>query len=235
MLERPDARVVNWCPPRGAASWRSLSVSVSMVVGLVASGVFLVRLLPQPLRLARTGLMAGVSPLAALNSVITALAWTAYGVTAGLPVVTVVSALATIPSAWTASLLLRSTRRPDWIGGSAWTGVVLSAAVAGRLGFVLAGSVLLTIGPQVVLAVRGTDLRGIAPATMWIALGDASLWGFYGLTVRDGSLIAYGLVLFSSAAIILGRIAASTRARHRQQRAVPPVVAGSRRSTPTIR
>lgn len=186
-------------------------MSVSMVVGLVASGVFLLRLLPQPLRLARTGVVAGVSPMAALNSVVTALAWTAYGVTAGLPVVAVVSALATIPSAWTALLLLRSAARPDWIGGSAWVAVVVGAAASGRLGFVLAGSVLLTIGPQVILALRGSDLRGIAPATMWIALCDASLWGLYGVTVRDGSLMAYGVVLFSSATIVLTRIALTRR------------------------
>ncbi|MGQ0830947.1 MAG: hypothetical protein ACT4OV_04650 [Microthrixaceae bacterium] len=187
-------------------------MSWSMVVGLVASGVFLARLLPQPIRLARTGVVAGVSPLAGFNSVITAVAWTAYGVTARLPLVAIVSALAVIPSAWTALLLIRSATRPDWLGGGAWAGIVLVAAVTGRLGFVLAGSVLLTIGPQVVVAVRGEDLRGIAPATMWIALGDASLWGLYGLTLGDGALMAYGLVLFSSAAIVLARIAVTQRA-----------------------
>lgn len=184
-----------------------------MVVGLVASGVFLARLLPQPIRLARTGVVAGVSPLAALNSVVTAVAWTAYGVTADLPVVTIVSALAVIPSAWTALLLLRSATRSDWVGGSAWAGVVVLAAATGRLGFLLAGSVLLTIGPQVIVAVRGEDLRGIAPATMWIALCDASLWGLYGLTLADGALMAYGVVLFTSATIVLSRIAVTERRR----------------------
>lgn len=186
-------------------------MSWSLVVGLVASGVFLVRLLPQPIRLARTGVVAGVSPLAALNSVVTALAWTAYGVTARLAVVAIVSALAVIPSAWTALLLVRSATRSDWVGGLAWSGVVVAAAVTGRLGFVLAGSVLLTIGPQVIVALRGTDLRGIAPATMWIALADASLWGLYGLTLADGALMAYGLVLSSSATIVLVRIATTQR------------------------
>lgn len=202
---------------------------LSMVVGLVASGVFLVRLLPQPLRLFRTGVVAGVSPLAALNAVVTALAWTAYGLVAQLPVVAVVSALALIPSAWTASLLLRSTRRLDWIGGGAWTAVVITAAVIGHLGFVLAGSVLLTIGPQVILALTGDDLRGIAPAAMWIALLDASLWGLYGITIADGALIAYGVVLFTSATIVLGRISVDQR---RRVDGLTPLVVGSLDLTP---
>jgi len=46
---------------------------------------------------------------------------------------------------------------------------------------------------------------------MWIALGDASLWGLYGLTLADGALMAYGLVLFSSATIVLVRIATTQR------------------------
>ncbi|MFZ6004734.1 MAG: hypothetical protein ACOYXM_12480 [Actinomycetota bacterium] len=186
-------------------------MSWSLAVGRVASGVFLVRLLPQPIRLARTGVVAGVSPLAALNSVVTALAWTAYGATARLAVVAIVSALAVIPSAWTALLLVRSATRSDWLGALAWSGVVVAAAVTGRLGFVLAGSVLLTIGPQVIVALRGTDLRGIAPATMWIALAHASLWGLYGLVLEDGALMAYGLVLSSSATIVLVRIATTQR------------------------
>ncbi len=189
-------------------------MSWSTVVGLVASGVFLARLLPQPIRLARTCVAAGVSPLAALNSVTTALAWTAYGIGARLPVVAIVSALAVVPSTWAAVLLVRTARSSDWVGATAWASVVAVAAATGHLGFVLAGSVLLTIGPQVVVAVRGEDLRGIAPTTMWIALADASLWGLYGIALGDGALMAYGVVLFSSATIVLLRIVATQPERH---------------------
>ncbi len=206
-------------------------MAMSTLVGLVASAVFLVRLLPQPVRLARTGVVAGVSPLAALNAVITALAWTAYGLVAALPLVTVVSALAVIPSAWTAMLLLRSTRRLDWIGGTAWAGVVLSAAVVGRLGFVLAGSVLLTIGPQVILSLTKDDLRGIAPATMWIALVDSTLWGSYGLAIGDTPLIAYGVILLSSASIVLVRIAIT---ESRRTSRLAPARLARRRSPATV-
>ena len=49
-------------------------------LGLLASVVFLVRLLPQPVRLARRPqVVAGVSALAALQAVVAAGAWVAYG------------------------------------------------------------------------------------------------------------------------------------------------------------
>jgi phosphoglucosamine mutase len=59
-------------------------MSGTVALGYFASAVFLVRLLPQPIRLARDGRPAGVSALAALNAVVSAFAWTAYGLIAGL-------------------------------------------------------------------------------------------------------------------------------------------------------
>ena len=80
-------------------------------LAIVASVVFLVRLLPQPLRLARHGVAEGVSALAALNAVISALAWVAYGLQAQLPVVWGVSVLALVPGVWQAMLLRRALGR----------------------------------------------------------------------------------------------------------------------------
>lgn len=187
-------------------------MSMSQAVGLVASAVFLARLLPQPIRLARTGVVAGVSPSAAMNSVVAAAAWTAYGLTTRDVIVTVVSMLAIVPSLWTTILLLRSASRLDWVGGSTWLGIVVVAGVLGQLGLVLTASVVLTVGPQTVLAIRGHDLRGIAPGTMWLSLLDATTWGTYGVVVGDAALQRYGLVLCTCAVIILVRIAQTSSA-----------------------
>lgn len=181
------------------------------MVGLVASGVFLIRLLPQPLRLARTGVAAGVSPLAAANGVVNAIGWTAYGLTAGLPIVWVVSAIALVLSVWTAGLLRGSYRTVDRVGGAAWLVTVAAAAAFGRLGLVLAASVALTMGPQVVMSLRRNDLRGIAPAALWIGLLDAAAWGAYGVVIGDAPLISYAIVLSSSSLIVLGRVAITSR------------------------
>ncbi len=181
-------------------------MSWSMVVGIVASAVFLVRLLPQPARLARTGVADGVSPMAALNAVLSAIAWTIYGVEASLPIVWVVSVLALFPGIWTVWLLRYSVRRSDVVGAGAWALIIAVALGMGDLGSVLPLSVATSMGPQVVAALRGSDLTGIASMTMWVALLDAAAWGGYGMVIGDRPLALYGLVLSASAITVLLRI-----------------------------
>ena len=176
------------------------------VLALVASAVFLVRLLPQPIRLARTGSASGVSALAALTSVLAAGGWLAYGLLAGLPVVWAVSVVALVPGLWTVALLRRETTRRDVAAAASWLAVQVAAALAGLFAAVLAAGVLVTQGPQVVKSLRESDLSGIAPATWWISVLDAATWGAYGVAIGDAALMGYGVVLTGSAAIVLGRI-----------------------------
>jgi uncharacterized protein with PQ loop repeat len=175
-------------------------------LALVASAVFLVRLLPQPVRLARTGHAAGVSALAALTSVLTTLGWLAYGLWARLPVVWGVSVVALVPGIWTVVLLRRETTRMDVAAAGSWLGVQVVAALTGLFAAVLAAGVLVTQGPQVLKSLRESDLSGIAPATWWISLLDAATWGAYGVAIGDAALMGYGVVLSGSAVIVLGRI-----------------------------
>ncbi|MGZ4710274.1 MAG: hypothetical protein ACXWBN_16185 [Acidimicrobiales bacterium] len=189
-----------------------MTLTPTDVLGLLASGVFLVRLLPQPLRLARTGVAAGVSPLSALNSMLTMIAWVSYGLIAGLPLVWVVSVVALVPGVWTVVLLRRDVTRRDLTWAGAWLAVQVLAASVGLLVAVLAAGVLVTQGPQVVRALRERDLTGLAAATWWLSLLDASTWGAYGLAVGDAALVAYGVVLASSAGIVLSRIRITRRA-----------------------
>jgi hypothetical protein len=58
-----------------------------------------------------------------------------------------------------------------------------------------------------VTAIRGSRLEGLAPATWYLALADAGLWGAYGLAVGDPALIGYCAALASAAVVILARIA----------------------------
>ncbi len=173
---------------------------------VVASGVFLARLVPQPVRLARRGVAAGVSPLAALNAVVATLGWLAYGLVVGLPVVWIVAALALVPGLWTVALLAGSTRREDLMVAGGWAAVVVLSFGVGLAAGVLAVGVLVTQGPQVWLAARERDLSGIAPATWWLAIADATSWGAYGVAVADPALMGYGLVLSASASVVLARL-----------------------------
>jgi len=176
------------------------------VLAVVASGVFLARLLPQPVRLARSGVAAGVSALAALNAVIVAVAWVVYGLQADLLAVWLVSVLALVPGCWTVALLRREVQPADVALAGAWVAVLVAAALAGVSGVALAVGVVVTQGPQVLQALRQRDLRGISPATWWISLLDAATWGAYGVAVADGALVGYAIVLTVSAAVVLGRV-----------------------------
>jgi uncharacterized protein with PQ loop repeat len=189
-------------------------MSSATALSLVASAVFLVRLLPQPARLWRTGVSAGVSPVAAANAVTSASAWLAYGLSHGLLVVWAVSVAALVPGVWSVWLLRREFGRTEVLAAGAVLGAFVISAIVGVLGAALSLGVLATAGPQVWRAIRHSDLRGIAPATWLVAVADALLWGAYGVVIGDHALEGYGVVLFTSAAIVLGRVAWTGR-RHR--------------------
>jgi uncharacterized protein with PQ loop repeat len=187
-------------------------MSGATVLSLVASAIFLIRLLPQPVRLWRTRVAAGVSPVAAANAVTSASAWLAYGLGHGLVVVWAVSVVALVPGVWTVWLLRRRFGPAELLASGSVAGAFLLAGVAGVLAAALALGVLVTAGPQVWRAVRERDLRGIAPATWCVAVADALSWGAYGVAIADHALEGYGVVLLTSAVIVLGRVAWTRRA-----------------------
>jgi len=177
------------------------------LLGLLASVVYLSRLLPQPIRLARTGLPEGISTVAAMNAVISDAAWIAYGLQAGLLPVWLVALVGVVPGVWTVVLLRREVDRGDLVRSGAWLAVVVVAALVGGLGVILAASVLVNVGPQVWTALRSNDLRGLSAFTWVLAIGDGLLWGAYGWVVADVALLAYAGVLVTGALIVLLRMA----------------------------
>lgn len=180
-------------------------------LAIAASAVFLIRLLPQPIRLARSGVAAGTSAAASLNAVVSALAWIAYGVVEGLPVVWGVSVAALIPCTWQAVLLRQRTTSRDLLAVGGFVAALAVAGALGVLGVALAGTVLVTTGPQVHRALREPDLSGIARATWWVAILDAVTWGAYGWVISDPALVGYFIALLAAAVVILSRLAWSDR------------------------
>jgi uncharacterized protein with PQ loop repeat len=177
------------------------------ILSVAAPAVFLVRLLPQPLRLARTGVGHGVSPMAAFNQVLSEGAWLTYGVIQQSVPIWLVSAAALFPSGWQAMLLLPRARRSDLIGAAVFAAAIVASWWLGLLGAMLGASVLVTTGPQVVEALRSRDLSGIAAATWWISLLDAALWGALGWVTDDLALVGYWAVLTVCALTVLARLA----------------------------
>jgi hypothetical protein len=108
--------------------------------------------------------------------------------------------------AWTAVLIRdRITPRDLSISGL-WLATIAVGFATGTLGVVLAASVVVNYWPQVHTALRGRHLEGLAPATWYLAMLDATLWGAYALAVGDPALIGYCVVLNVFSVIILWRI-----------------------------
>jgi uncharacterized protein with PQ loop repeat len=181
-------------------------VDAAFVLGWLATIAFLVRLLPQPIRLVRTGIPNGVSAVAIMNIALTELAWLLYGLIEGLVPVWAVSLPALPLGLWTVVLLRHQITRRDLAVSGVWLAAIAIGFLTGTLAVILAASVVVNYGPQVLTAVRGRDLDGLAPATWMLALADAGLWGAYGVAVGDPALVGYCVVLTLFSLVILWRI-----------------------------
>jgi uncharacterized protein with PQ loop repeat len=183
-------------------------MSAPSILALLASAVFLARLLPQPLRTRRTGRIEGVSALSALNAAIADSGWMVYGVAAGLPAVWGVSIPAVALSVVTAALLRRSITRSTLVVAGSWAAAVAGAAIAGgeALDLVLAATVVVCCGPAVWSAFRSDHPEGLTAWTWWLAVADALSWGGYGLAIGDPALELYGAVMLATAMALLLRL-----------------------------
>jgi uncharacterized protein with PQ loop repeat len=188
-------------------------MSASAHLAIVASAIYLVRLLPQPIKTLRTGKVEGASWLGAANTLIADGAWFAYGLTAHIPPVWLVSIPAVAASAWTVALLRNEITAVNAAVAAAWLSTVLVAAEAGALGAVLTGTVLVTCGPHLVSAFRSREPAGVSRTTWRIAIADALSWGLYGVAIGNVALEGYGLALLATAILMLLRLTTVTTAQ----------------------
>lgn len=176
------------------------------VLGVLASIAFFARLTPQPIRLWRTGVPDGVSPMAAMNAALSDIGWILYGLAAGLVPVWLTAVVALVPGVWTVWLLRREATRRDLLWSCVWLATIGLAWASGTLVAILGVSVIVNQGPQVARALRERDLRGVSPTTYVLALADAGLWGAYGVAADDVAVMGYAVVLFAAAVTVLTRI-----------------------------
>jgi uncharacterized protein with PQ loop repeat len=184
-------------------------MSPADAIGLAGAILFLLRLLPQPVRLWRRGVPDGVSPQSALNMLVSDLGWMVYGLAVGLVPIWVVTLCALPIDVFLLVLLRRQVTARQLLLATAWAGVCAGAWAIGGitgLGLALAAAVCVNHLPQVRAALASDELAGIAPTTWLLALADGLLWGTYGLAVGDLPVVLYGVVIISSALVILTRL-----------------------------
>ncbi len=186
-------------------------VPSTLTMLLIVANVFGVGMLvPQARRLARTKRVAGVSPRWIGLGVGINTGWLAYGFLADLPGLLPVSAGALALYGW---MLITLAQIPN--GGTAEavaTAVallVLLAAIALTAGIPAMGVIglgfLYTV--QFVPAARESftsiDLSGIAPTTWAMALIEAAIWAFYGVSTSDVGLLIGGIGASVMSSIVL--------------------------------
>ena len=195
------------------------------LVGIVATAVTFVQILPQIVRLMRTRRIEGVSPAWAAGGATINLGWLDY-VIEGRFWVTIPSIIVAIVSFVLALYLLYRN------GASIRAGLVMSGAIAvasvviqQAAGWTVLGTVLglsngLYLGPSVVAAWRSHAPVGVAPWTWGLTVVEGVKWGFYGVLVEAVPIMVYGSTAILLALLVLLRL---WMTRHRIQAALGSV------------
>ena len=180
-------------------------------VAVVANGVTFVQIVPQIVRLLRTGHTEGVSPTWAAVGMTINIGWFAYVVENEFWE-TIPSIFAAVSSFGLALYLLYRN------GARVRAGLLTSAAVAvasvgiqQAAGWTVLGTVLglsngLYLGPALIAAWRTYVPAGISPGTWWLTVLEGFKWGFYGVLVAAVPIVVYGSTAMLLAVLVLLRL-----------------------------
>lgn len=179
------------------------------VLGLLAAAVGIASSIPQLRRLRRSGTTAGLSAASTTLGTVSVLAWLTYGTAERDPAQMIANAPSALLAIATLALLARHRGRPVLLVLAGLGALVVLAVLLGP-GTAAVGVLATTVGtvrqlPQVRLAVRGGDLRGLAPGTYALALSSAVVWAAYGLGRHDTAVVASSLLALVCNAIVLLR------------------------------
>ena len=180
-------------------------------VAVVANGVTFVQIVPQIVRLVRTGHTEGVSPVWAAVGMTINLGWLTYVVENEFWE-TIPSIIAAISSFGLALYLLHRN------GVSVRAALMMSAVVAvgsvgiqQAAGWTVLGTVLglsngLYLGPALIAAWRQYAPVGVSPGTWWLTVLEGFKWGLYGVLVAAVPIMVYGSTAMLLAAGVLLRL-----------------------------
>jgi uncharacterized protein with PQ loop repeat len=194
---------------------------LAVVAATVLAAIFL---LPQIIKLARTGDATGVSSTWPALGVATNVGWFAYLCSQRLwP-----SVPSTVLMMVFYSMVLRylaktgvSPRAPV-LRGLAWGVMLLATLGVGgwdALGLVLGLSYGVQLAPSVWTAYRTHAPSGISPGTWWLGGIEAVLWGIYGSAYGDVPIMIFAGVGVVASSLMLARFHAT---RHRWERVAAP-------------
>lgn len=170
--------------------------NVAIITATISTVVFLI---PQIVKLIRTGDSEGVSATWPALGFVSNVGWFVFVINQELwaaifaPFFTFIFYAVTL---WAIARTGRSLRKA-LLYGAAWT--ALLAAIPLILGWTELGVVLglsygVMLAPSLWTAYRTTDPSGIAPGTWWIGTAEGILWGVYGVFNQTPGIITFGVV-----------------------------------------
>lgn len=177
------------------------------VLGLVGTLLGLARAVPQLWLVALSPSRAGVSIDAAATSCVVSLGWTVYGLWTSQLAVVLATGLSGLVFGAIAVLVSR--------GRGLMSGCRLAPLSLGLLGVIawrwgasglavaLPLAVLVANGPQVLTAIKQTDLSGLSSGTWVLSTCDGLVWTSYSLVSGDRALLTFGLLQISTSSVIL--------------------------------
>lgn len=199
---------------------------MSALFSTSASLLSVVLLLPQLIRLWRTGDLRGISSTWPALGLSLNLWWSGYLVHARLPAMLPASVIVVVLYA-TVVVLVGSIdgRERSRMAVRAGLANVACAALLAWGGWTLLGLGLGTayavqLLPAVITAWRSESVAGVSAATWWIALAEAAIWGAFGATNHDGPTTFYGVTGAVAAAAMLERLrreGSATRGKRSRQ------------------
>ncbi|MBL8062204.1 MAG: hypothetical protein JNK32_04245 [Anaerolineales bacterium] len=185
-------------------------MNIPSILGFVGTIIGLVRAVPQLVRLLRARGAFGVSVDTAATSSIVSLGWAVYGLLTGQTYVVLATGSSGLIFAIITGMALRYGRSvrefkvaPIWLVVLLITGFAFGTDV---LGIVLALSALVSNMPQIWVAYREDNLKGLSLGTWLLSLSDGLVWGTYALLQHDISIIASGAFQSATSALIVARI-----------------------------
>jgi uncharacterized protein with PQ loop repeat len=178
------------------------------LLGAIGTVLGLIRAVPQLVRLWRAQRADGVSPDSSATSAAVSSGWAVYGALTGqLYVVLATGASALIFAAVTLLAIRYGRTWRELRVAPIWSIVLVGAGViagAAGLGVILPISVLAANLPQIRVAWRETDLRGVSLGSWLLSLSDGLIWGGYALAAQDAAILTYGIFGLATSAVIIG-------------------------------
>jgi uncharacterized protein with PQ loop repeat len=181
-----------------------------------ASVLTVVFLLPQIVKLIRTGNSNGVSATWPALGFVTNIGWLAYMISQGFWAAIIAPLVTFISYGVILWALARNGRnlRTSYVRGMVWTGLLVAITLmagGSALGVFLGFSYGVQLAPSIWAAFQTADLSGISPGTWGIGLAEALLWGYFGWYHTDLGIVIFGIVGVVGSGLMLIRYYATRR------------------------